>query len=138
MKKYNTNQKKEILDLLNIENKLLSAKEIYQLLNKNNNNVGLTTIYRYLNYLEKENKIKKYTENNESKYMLITNNDPDEIYIKCDECGKLVYFDCNEIKEVKKHLKNHHNIIWDLNKSNMNGKCVDCSKLKQLCKKIKK
>ena len=127
MKKYNTNQKRDILQLLSNENKLLSAKEIYELLNKKHN-VGLTTIYRYLNYLEKENKIKKYIENNEAKYLLIVNSDSEEIYVKCEECGKLVYFNCNEIKEVKNHLEDHHNIIWNFTKSNMVGKCVDCKK----------
>ena len=135
MRKYNTNQKREILQLLSNENKLLSVKEIYELLSKSCN-IGLTTIYRYLNYLEKENKIKKYIENNEAKYLLIVNSDLEKIYIKCQECGKLAYFDCDEIKEVKEHLKDHHNIVWDFTKSNIVGKCVDCNKNK-LEKKLK-
>ena len=126
MNKYNTKQKEEILNLLNQKDQLLSAKQIHHLINKDNSKTGLTTIYRYLNYLEKENKIKKYIENNEAKYLLIVHPETEEIYIKCDECNKLIYFDCNEIKQVKNHLQNHHNIIWDFAKSNMIGKCVEC------------
>ena len=130
MNKYNTNQKKEILELLKKENTLLSVKEIYELLSKTNNknNVGLTTIYRYIKQLEKENKIKKYTENGEYKYLLIADIDSEDIYIKCGKCNKIIYFDCNEIKEINKHLQSDHSIILDFAKSSLIGKCVDCKR----------
>ena len=126
MKKYNTEQRKEILNILKDKEEMLSAKEIQILLNKNNSNVGLTTIYRYLNTLENENKLKKHIENNEAKYLFLKDDKTEKIYIKCENCGKLIYFDCNEMNIVKKHLMNHHNVTWDFTKSSLIGKCVDC------------
>ena len=58
--------------------------------------------------------------------MMIVHSKEEDVYIKCTKCNKLMYFDCDEIKEVKKHLENHHNMVLDFNKSNMIGKCTDC------------
>lgn len=133
MNKYNTQQRNKIIDILSTQEQLLSIKQIQEKINQNSIAVGLTTIYRYLNYLEQEKKVKKCIENGEAKYLLINdlNEQKEKMYIKCEKCNKLYFFDCDEMNEIKKHLANHHDMILDLTRSNMIGRCIECKKKKE-------
>ena len=123
-KNYNTKQKSLILScLIQNKEKCITVNDIVKYLNSNNNKVGTTTIYRCLEYLEKNNMVKKFNENNISKYQYIDEFCLRHSHLKCNKCGKLIHLECSEINDLNLHvIKNHgfkmDNIIY--------GICDDC------------
>lgn len=111
---YNTKQKSLILSCL-IKNKerCITVNDIVKYLDINNTKVGTTTVYRYLEYLSGIKKIKKFNENNISKYQYIDDMCHIHSHLKCNKCGKLIHLDCSEISELGLHVLEHHAFKMD-------------------------
>lgn len=121
---YNTKQKKLILScLMQNKDKSITVSDIVKYLNDNNTKVGITTIYRYLEYLEKSNKIKKFSENNISKYQYIDEFCLRHSHLKCNKCGKLIHLECSEINELNLHVIEKHGFKMD---NIIYGICKNC------------
>lgn len=121
---YKTKQKSLILSCL-IKNKerCITVNDIVKYLNINNTKVGITTIYRYLEYLSSIKRIKKFNENNISKYQYIDDMCLIHSHLKCNKCGKLIHLDCSEISELGLHVLDHHGFKMD---NIIYGVCSKC------------
>lgn len=121
---YNTKQKSLILSCL-IKNKerCITVNDIVKYLDVNNTKVGITTIYRYLEYLSSIKRIKKFNENNISKYQYIDDMCLIHSHLKCNKCGKLIHLDCSEISELGLHVLDHHGFKMD---NIIYGVCSEC------------
>lgn len=121
---YNTKQKELILScLIKNREKCVTVNDIVNYLKINNTKVGTTTIYRYLEYLESIKRIKKFNDNNISKYQYIDETCLTHSHLKCNKCGKLIHLECSEISGFNSHVLENHkfkidNIIY--------GICQDC------------
>lgn len=126
--KYNTKQKELILScLISNREKSITVNEISNYLNSKNTSVGITTIYRYLESLEKEGKIKKFNESITSKYQYIDKlNCQHHYHLKCNNCGKLIHLECDEINELNSHIIKEHGFKMDNNKTIIYGVCSEC------------
>lgn len=123
---YNTNQKTIILNFLkNNKDKCFKLNEIYDFL-KNDNKISFTTIYRYLNNLEKDNVVKKYTDNKEAMYQYVdTDKCRNHMHLKCIKCNNIIHLDCNEAIDLKNHIKEQHEFMLD---TTIFGVCKECFK----------
>ena len=125
---YNTKQKQLILSCLNSnKNKVITVNEIQKYLESLGSGVGITTIYRYLDSLEKANMIRKISEDNIFKYQIIDSDKCQYHYhLKCNNCGKLIHLECNEIDDFNCHIVNEHGFKVDNNRTIIYGVCKEC------------
>ncbi len=139
MKKYKTKQGEIILDYLkNNSGKHISAQNIKEYFVKEDISVGLTTIYRHLSKLEKEGVIKKYLLDGKDsacfEYVDAENTcaTSDCLHLKCEECEKLVHFDCSILKSASEHINEKHDFSLNPLKTVYYGICRDCKENKSM------
>ena len=127
-KKYNTEQRKELLEyMIDNSNTFVSAEDIGKHLESNNMNIGLTTIYRFLNSLEEQGKLRVEYKNHTKFYQYISTECDTHYHLKCKECGKLIHFKCKELEELNSHISKEHNFKID-STSVIYGLCHNCNK----------
>lgn len=127
-KKYNTEQKKELLEyMIKNKNSFVSAEDIVKHLKDKNINIGLTTIYRFLNSLEEQEKLRVEYRNHTKFYQYISNECDAHYHLKCKDCGKLIHFECEELKHLNSHISEEHNFIID-SSAMIYGICDNCNK----------
>ena len=123
---YETSQKKLILDYLKENSdKYVSAGEIMEYLVKNNQKVGLTTIYRFLNVLENEGNLRVENIKNTRCFQYIEDDCKNHFHLKCEKCGKVEHLECQEMKELCKHIGAEHGFAIDIQNA-INGVCQSC------------
>ena len=126
MEKYKTKQKDEILKYLkNNDSKFFSAEDIEKHFKCENINVGLTTIYRFLNLLEKQGKLRIEARKNTKYYQYISDECDKHFHLKCEKCGDLIHFDCEELEKLNSHIAKEHNFSID-SKTVIYGTCKKC------------
>ena len=134
-KRYNTEQRKELLDyMISNKNNFLSAEDIEKYLKKKDIAVGLTTIYRFLNALEKDGKLRVEHKNNTKYYQYISNECDEHYHLQCKQCGKIIHFNCEELQALNNHLSEEHNFNIDVS-SVIYGVCDKCNNNKKEVKK---
>ncbi len=132
MAKYKTKQGEQILEYLKSRNgEHIKAIDIKEYFLKEDISIGLTTIYRHLSTLEEEGKIHKYvldSSNSACFEYIDSNNSCKEIcfHLKCEECDKLVHFDCDLLKGVDEHILEEHDFYLNPKKTVYYGLCKDC------------
>lgn len=135
MARYNTKQKKIILDFLNDnKTKCLTVNDIREFLLSKEIKVGQTTIYRYLTELEDIGMVIRY-QNEVGKsqmYQVIDNQDcKSHFHLKCIDCGNITHLECDVLDNIKDHIQEDHNFKLDHSKTTIYGHCNDCQKEKQ-------
>lgn len=134
-KNYKTKQKQEILNFLkSLENSHFTVQQISNHLQEIGNPVGLTTIYRHLDKFVSEGIVKKYVLDGKTsacfEYIDCENLKSDiHFHFKCNKCGDLIHFECEELQNLYIHLLEEHKINIDLSKTIYYGICDRCSKL---------
>lgn len=134
--KYATRQRAAVLSYMqNKGESYSSASEIRKGLAEAGENMGLTTIYRHLKNLEDEglvvsNKLEGVSwtsyraSNREDKGEF---SDEDKVgtsfYLQCEDCGKVVNFQCHEIGHLYKHLEKDHQFSVNPDKTIFYGHC---------------
>ncbi|MHC1750098.1 MAG: Fur family transcriptional regulator [Cellulosilyticaceae bacterium] len=130
---YKTKQKEEILEYLkSVNNAHITVQQISKHLEDNKTPVGITTIYRYLDTLVAKGLVKKYIlegvcgacfqyigKENLSNHIFF--------HFKCENCGELVHFECEELEALYCHLLKDHGLNIDLSKTMYYGKCNECN-----------
>lgn len=119
--KYNTVQKKQIIEVLKNSNKALTVKQILESLNAQNIEVGRTTVYRHLKDLEEEENIEKVRVYNETGYIYSAECHENHVHVLCENCGDVEHVETEEIKVLC-------NTQIDLFKSKLLGVCANCRK----------
>ena len=49
-------------------------------------------------------------------------------HCKCEVCGRLIHLDCEELREIRHHLMDHHGFAWNAGKTVFYGICEQCRK----------
>ncbi len=134
--KYATRQRAAVLSYMQNKGEAYSsASEIRQGLAEAGENMGLTTIYRHLKNLEEEglvvsNKLEgvswtSYRASRRGANQETHHEDSTEssFYLQCEDCGKVVSFQCHEIGHLYQHLKSDHQFSVDPDKTIFYGHC---------------
>jgi Fur family ferric uptake transcriptional regulator len=132
--KYNTKQYQEILDYLkSIKHSHVTAKEVYDHLSEKDpgSKIGKVTVYRQLERLVEEGVVDKYVtgQNTPACFEYIGTDDCGDricVHGKCLKCGKLFHLHCDEIIDLREHLKEHHGFSPDFHHTVIYGVCKDC------------
>lgn len=124
---YKTGQRKIILNYLeNNKDKFVSAEEISEYMKKHHKEVGLTTIYRFLNMLEKNNEARVETKNHTKYYQYAPQENCNQLFLKCKNCGKSQNLTCKEFEDVNAHIQKEHKFKLDYN-TIIYGTCANCA-----------
>lgn len=131
---YNTKQHEEILNyLISIQGEHVTAGDVYRFLRDRpeGRKIGQATVYRQLDRLVEEGLVSKYIidQNSSACYEYIGTEDCGEdlcVHGKCMKCGKLFHLHCDEIRDLEKHLKEHHGFTPDFHHTVIYGLCDEC------------
>lgn len=127
--KYATRQRTAVLSYLkNNSDSHLSASDIQRGLFDTGYQMGLATIYRHLRNLEEEGLVISNKMEGVSwvTYRLMPADEPDlssKFFLKCEDCGQVVNFKCDEIRHLYKHLELDHQFKVNQNKTIFYGHC---------------
>ena len=128
--KYNTKQKKIILDYLKENaNRHLTIEEMQLELTKQNTKIGQATLYRYLDYLTNNGEVRKYNidKANKACFQYINNHDcNNHFHLICTKCKRLIHLHCDEVDQFISHISAHHDFEIDIAKVVYYGLCSNC------------
>lgn len=129
---YKTKQKDAILAYIkSLEGNHTTVNAISDVLKEHNQHVGTTTIYRYLAKLVEEGSVKKYILDGVSgacfEYVDSKNACNSHHHFKCEECGKLIHFECTALTDLQNHLAKEHQLDLNCKKNILYGRCRECS-----------
>lgn len=132
---YRTKQHKEMLSFLETQReKHLTVNDICTYFQKQGKPIGVTTVYRQLERMVDDGVVKKYTIDNNTpacfEYVGTQENAMESscFHCKCDQCGKLIHLECDELAEVQKHLLIHHGFQVNPLRTVIYGICEECRK----------
>lgn len=131
-KNYKTKQKQLLLNYFKkVPNSHFTVQQIYDYLKNIGNPIGTTTIYRHLEKFVSEGIVKKYIleGKNCAYFEYIEKNIEEDIHFhfKCNKCGELLHFECQELKKMYIHFLENHNMNIDLTKTIYYGVCEKCN-----------
>ena len=121
-----TKQRKQILQILEIENNPISAEEIFNKL-KDLSNMDLSTIYRNLNILEDKNILLKTTNIDGISYYQL-NNDQHKHFITCNICHKKFLIENCPIHELEDSIEKETGFMITGHNFEFTGICPTCQK----------
>lgn len=121
-----TKQRKQILQILEIENNPISAEEIYNKL-KDLSNMDLSTIYRNLNILEDKNILLKTTNIDGISYYQL-NNDQHKHFVTCNICHKKFLIENCPIHELEDSIEKETGFKITGHNFEFTGICPACQK----------
>jgi Fur family ferric uptake transcriptional regulator len=112
------------------EGEHVTVNEIHDHFRQAGSSMGLATIYRQLEHFVEDGRIQKYlTGSGDSAcYAFVENTEACEshFHCKCEECGRLIHLDCDELREIRAHLLAHHGFSWDTRRTVFYGLCGEC------------
>jgi Fur family ferric uptake transcriptional regulator len=130
---YRTKQHKEILSYLETRNgKHLTVNDICVNFQEQGKAIGTTTVYRQLERMVADGIVKKYTIDNNTpacfEYVGTQErlSEPGCYHCKCEQCGRLIHLECDELAEVQKHLLNYHGFQMNPLRTVIYGICENC------------
>lgn len=121
-----TKQRKQVLQILEIENNPISAEEIYNKL-KDISNMDLSTIYRNLNILEDKNILLKTTNIDGISYYQL-NNDQHKHFVTCNICHKKFLIENCPIHELEDSIEKETGFMITGHNFEFTGICPACQK----------
>lgn len=121
-----TKQRRQILQILEIENNPISAEEIYNKL-KDLSNMDLSTIYRNLNILEDKNILLKTTNVDGISYYQL-NNDQHKHFVTCNICHKKFLIENCPIHELEDSIEKETGFKITGHNFEFTGICPACQK----------
>ena len=94
--------------------------------------IGQATVYRQLERLVEEGFADKYIidQNTPACFEYIDHEECGEglcVHGKCLKCGKLFHLHCDELRELREHLEEHHGFIPDFRHTVIYGLCEECA-----------
>ena len=94
--------------------------------------IGTSTIYRHLERFVEDGRIQKFfVESGESACYAYSDTSSaclSHFHCKCEQCGRLIHLDCEELREIQSHLLEHHGFAWNAGKTVFYGLCEACQK----------
>ncbi len=126
---YQTKQKSAIFSLLKENYKIhMTAEQMLNILKDEETPVSKTTLYRFLDVLVENGEVNKYVIDNASCYQYVGNNKESQncFHLICDQCGKLINANKEDIKLLDKKLEKSLNFKIDNTKTLIYGTCKEC------------
>lgn len=132
-KSYITRQRLQVMECIALNrDKHMTADEIREKLKKNGVEIGKSTVYRTLEKLMEEGRVRKYISDDgkSSCYQYIDEDEDGDcvshFHLKCTRCGRLIHLECDYIKDIERHVFEHHRFMVDNTKTVLYGICGDC------------
>lgn len=130
-KTYMTKQRLQVLECMTLNReKHMTADEIREDLKKFGVEIGKSTVYRTLERLIEEGKVRKYIsdEGTSACYQYIDENGScvSHFHLKCTQCGRLIHLECDYLKDIERHVFEHHKFTVDNTKTVLYGICGEC------------
>ncbi|MBR2822358.1 MAG: transcriptional repressor [Clostridia bacterium] len=93
--------------------------------------ISTATIYRQMERFVTDGTVRKYLlETGDSAcYEYVGANKHEcasHFHCKCEKCGRLIHMDCDELREIQRHLKEHHGFLWNAGRTVFYGICDQC------------
>ena len=129
---YQTRQKQKIIEYLNShKGDYVTAGELAEFFRQSGEAVSLTTVYRHLEKLAADKQVEKYHIDGMKSACFCavdesTDEDEDNLTMKCQSCGEIVHFSCPDLSHLYAHLAEEHRISIDPRKTVFYGKCDKC------------
>lgn len=133
--KYRTRHQAEILQYLQSTRGMHhTAAQIKDHFAGEQKNIGTATIYRQLERMVEEGSVRRYLlETGDSACYEYVGESPacsNHFHCKCEQCGRLIHLDCDELQELQQHLLSHHGFQWNTGKTVFYGVCEQCRRTK--------
>lgn len=130
---YHTKQMNALRTYLeSMPGKHITVQEIAAYFNTQNISMGKTTIYRHLEKMVADGSVIKYvTSASNSAYFEYVDgpkhcHPPVCYHCKCQECGKLIHLECDELNQFKTHALREHGFDIDFKQTIFHGVCQSC------------
>jgi Fur family ferric uptake transcriptional regulator len=93
--------------------------------------ISTATIYRQMERFVAEGTVRKYLlETGDSACYEYVGEQKrrcaSHFHCKCEKCGRLIHLDCDELQEIRRHLREHHGFAWDSGRTVFYGICDQC------------
>ena len=128
---YTTVSRTKILEYLkNNSNRTVNVSDISDYLKSNMCEVNVSTIYRYLDKLAGDGTVIKYVAEKGSmavyQYVETGHRCEEHLHLKCVKCGSVIHMECDFMKEISEHIKDHHGFDIQCKNSMIYGVCKNC------------
>jgi Fur family ferric uptake transcriptional regulator len=123
-----TDNRVNIIDLLENSKDLLSAQTIFEMLRKDDLKINLSTVYRTLDKLTENGIINKIDLEAEKQSLYEYNRDEHHHFLVCKNCNKIETIYHCPIHEYEEQLKKETDFIITGHKIEFYGYCNDCQK----------
>ena len=130
---YNTRQRSRLLEYMQaVPGEHFTAKDVCDYFQACGAPIGVATVYRQLERMVEEGLVNKY---------IIDANSPacfeyvdrqatcgeECFHCKCEKCGKLIHLHCEELVQIRSHLKEEHHFTLDPLRTVFYGLCEECA-----------
>ena len=128
---YRTRQQEELRRILEQTPGVhYTAAQIHELMVQQGQAIGLATIYRHLDRMVTDGVVRKYQleTNDGACYEYVGHHDEccTHFHCKCEQCGRLIHLDCDELRSIQEHIREHHGFTWNTGKTVFYGICDQC------------
>ena len=129
--RYQTKQMTQMLRFLEgSKGRHVTAGDISAYFKEQGISVGTTTVYRHLERMVEQGLVAKYVVDGSSSacYEYIGDSCSKNAcyHCKCEVCGKLIHLHCEEVENLSRHMKLHHDFELDPQRTVFYGICADC------------
>jgi len=127
---YKTKQLEAVLDYVILhKDSHVTAAQIVEHFGKAEIPIGRTTVYRNLDKLAESGKVRRYSTDGVAGacYQYADEGCHSHYHLKCEECGELNHFECDEITILQNHLLTTHSLKININKTVFYGICAKCA-----------
>lgn len=129
---YRTRAQEELLTYLKANpGQHYTAAELKEHFDGQETPISTATIYRQLERFVQDGSVRKYIvgPGECACYAYVGESDCEpHFHCKCEACGRLIHLDCEELREIRSHLLEHHGFAWDTGKTVFYGTCDQCRK----------
>lgn len=129
---YRTRQKEELLAyLVSRQGEHVTAAGIHDDFRSRGETIGMATIYRHLEKLVEEGLVRKFTIGATGgacfEYVGEEACGADDCFhCKCEICGRLIHLRCEELSDIRGHIRASHGFVLDPMRTVFYGVCDGC------------
>ena len=130
---YNTRQRSRLLEYMQtVPGEHFTAKDVCDYFQACGAPIGVATVYRQLERMVEEGLVNKYIIDANSPACFEYVDRPatcgeECFHCKCEKCGKLIHLHCEELVQIRSHLKEEHHFTLDPLRTVFYGLCEDCA-----------
>ncbi len=107
-----------------------TAAQIHERMAQQGQKIGLATIYRHLDRMVADGVVRRYQlETGDGacyEYVGQHVECSTHFHCKCEQCGRLIHLDCDELHGIQEHIREHHGFTCNTGKTVFYGICDQC------------